>query len=323
MPRVINPPNHFLNSSNNLIVSYDYAHYVAPAGNPTRAQRVMQMLTDQPRFTVADFAQMQADSFCTPGARMAQRVRSVQPRTELGCQARDLLVSWDGNHRPESSAGAVYETMLWKLFEATLGRIRDWMPDPKLSDEALRPFMGAVLGMIETNDRELLAHESFPFESWDVPLAEALDSAADHLQQVLGGDPAKWTWGALHYANFRHGIGREEPAASLLNVGRFPVGGSGETVNNTAHGGGPAFRAINIATYRQIIDLADVNNSLFIIPPGNSGHVASPHYADHLEDYLAVRYRPLLWEWSRIEAEAESEQTLTPKPTDPDPDSSS
>jgi len=67
-----------------------------------------------------------------------------------------------------------------------------------------------------------------------------------------------------------------------------------------------------VATYRQIIDLADVNNSVFIIPPGQSGHVAGPHYADHLEDYFAIRYRPLLWDWPRIEAEAESEQKLTP-----------
>ena len=312
MPHVVNPPSHFINTSNNLIVPYDFPHYVAPAGNPTRAQRVMQMVTGQTGFAVEDFVRMQGDNFNIPGALMAQRVRPVQPHTELGRQARDILAGWDGYHQPGNAAGAVYETMRWKLFEAILGRIRTWMPDPKPSAEALRSYMTAVLDMIETDDRELLVHEALPYDDWDVPLAEALDAAAEHLTQVLGSNPAEWTWGGLHYVNFRHGIGREEPAASLLNAGRFTAGGSGETVNNTGHGGGPSFGANTVATYRQIIDLADVNNSLFIIPPGQSGHVASPHYADHLEDYLAVRYRPLLWDWKRIEAEAESEQKLTP-----------
>jgi penicillin amidase len=312
MPRVVNPPSHFINTSNNLIVPYGFHHYVAPAGNPTRAQRVIQMLTGQTRFAIGDFAKMQSDNFSIPGAHMAQRVKSVQPQTELGKQARDILAGWDGYHHAENAAGAVYETMRWKLFNATLGRIRDWMPDPKPSIGTLQPYMTAILGMIEIGDRDLLALEALPFDDWDVPLAEALDAAAEHLQQTLGDDPAKWTWGGLHSINFRHGIGREEPEASLLNAGRFPAGGSGDTVNNTAHGGGPSFGANTVATYRQIIDLADVNNSVFIIPPGQSGHVAGPHYADHLEDYFAIRYRPLLWDWPRIEAEAESEQKLTP-----------
>ncbi|PKB82533.1 MAG: hypothetical protein BZY88_04130 [SAR202 cluster bacterium Io17-Chloro-G9] len=312
MPRVVNPHSHFINTSNNLIVPYNFPHYVAPAGNPTRAERVVQMLKGQTRFAIDDFARMQADNFNIPGAYMAKRVRSVEPESELGRQARDILAGWDGYHQPENAAGAVYETLRWKLFDATLGRLRAWMPEHKPSAESLRSYMTAVLGMIQSDDRELLSHEALPFDDWNVPLAEALDAAAEHLDQVLGSDPAKWTWGGLHYVNFRHGIGREEPEASLLNAGRFASGGSGETVNNTGHGGGPSFGANTVATYRQIIDLADVNNSVFIIPPGQSGHVASPHYADHLEDYLAVRYRPLLWDWARIEAEAESEQKLTP-----------
>ena len=72
----------------------------------------------------------------------------------------------------------------------------------------------------------------------------------------------------------------------------------------------PVVNNTSIVTYRQIIDLSDFNKSLFIVPPGQSGHVGSPHYNDLLEDYLAVRYRPLTWDWSSIEAEAE--QTLEP-----------
>ena len=166
--------------------------------------------------------------------------------------------------------------------------------------------------MIETDDKELLTKGQFPFDAWDIPMTEALDAAGQHLREKLGDDPSGWTWSALHAINFRHGIGRDEPAASLLNAGVFPAGGSGDTVNAAGHPGGASFNAGSIVTYRQIIDLSDFDKSLFIVPPGQSGHVGSPHYNDLLEDYLAVRYRPLLWDWDSIAAEAESEQTLEP-----------
>ena len=310
MPRAVNPPNHFINTANNLIVSYNFTHYVAPAGRPFRAQRVVQMLSERDRFTVDVFAEMQADNLNIPGVRMAKRIRSVRPYTELGRRARDILAGWDGYHHPDSAGGAVYEALIWKLHEHTLGRLRTSMTHPRPSDETLKTYMPAVLGLIETNDVELLSHEAFAFDTWEAVLAQALDSAAEHLLQTLGSDPTQWIWEALHSINFRHGIGREEPAASLLNAGTFSVGGSGDTVNNTGHQGGPSFAANTVVTYRQIIDLGDFSNSLFILPPGQSGHVASSHYADMLEDYLKMRYRPLLWDWNRIQAESESEQTL-------------
>lgn len=314
MPRVLNPSHHFLNSSNNLIVSYEFPHYVAPAGSPYRAQRVAQMLREQKSITAATFAKMHGDYHNIPGLRLAQRARSARPATELGRQAQEVLANWDGNHNRDSAGGAAYEVLLWKLYDATLGRLRQWMPDPKPGEEAFRSHMEGLVGLILKDDRALLAHEAFPFDNWDAPLAEALDAAAAHLSQELGPDTSKWKWGALHQIAFRHGIGRQEPVASLLNPGTFPAGGSGATVNAASHGGGRSFAANSIPTYRQILDLADWDQSQFIIPPGQSGHVASPHYADLLEEYLNVRYRPLLWSWQRIQEQAESEQTLEPRP---------
>lgn len=314
MPREVNPPNHFVSNSNNLIVSHEYPHYVTVHRSFSRAQRVVRMLSERQPFTPEKFAHMHADRFNIPGHRLAQRIASLKPSTKLGQQARDILAAWDGYHERESVGAAVYEVLLWKLYEATLGRLRAWMSDPKPSDDTLKSFLPAVLGLIQRDDRQLLAHDAFPFNDWDAPLTQALDSAAEHLREKLDADPSRWAWGDLHTISFRHGIGREEPVASLLNAGNVPSGGSGDTVNAANHPGGPSFNATSVVTYRQIIDLGDLNNSVFIIPPGQSGHVASPHYADLLEDYLAVRYRPLLWDWQRIAADVESEQMLQPAP---------
>ncbi|MBI2171743.1 MAG: penicillin acylase family protein [Chloroflexi bacterium] len=313
MPRAVNPPSHFVNTSNNLIAGYGFPHYIAPAGAPYRAMRVREMLTDGTPATPEKFGRMHADNLSIPGARMAQRIRRVQPATPLGRQALELLAAWDGFHRLDAAGGAVYEVLRWKLYQLTLGTVRTLLPDPKPGDDSLHVYLAAIEALAIADDNELLTHQAFPLKSWDAILATALDAAAEHLSKTLGFDSSQWAWGRLHSINMRHGIGREEPAASLLNAGDFPFGGSGDTVNNAGHEGGPSFSATSIPTYRQIIDLADLNNSLFIIPPGNSGLPASPHYADHMPDYLNVRYRPLLWDWRRIEAEKETEQRLEPQ----------
>ncbi|MEE8442451.1 MAG: penicillin acylase family protein, partial [Dehalococcoidia bacterium] len=147
MPRVLNPPGHFLNTSNNLIVSYGFPHYVAPAGAPFRAQRVVQMLSGETRFTIASFARMHADNLNIPGTRMAERIRSVQPSTDAGRTARDILAQWNGHQDRDSAGAAVYETLRWKLYESTLGRLRSLLPDPKPGHDSMRVHMFAILGM--------------------------------------------------------------------------------------------------------------------------------------------------------------------------------
>jgi len=107
-------------------------------------------------------------------------------------------------------------------------------------------------------------------------------------------------------------LGRSEREAALFTLGRFPVGGDMSTVFNTGHAAGLDFRAELIPVYRQIVDLADVRRSLFILPTGQCGHVASPHYGDLTDDFLNLRYRPLLWDQQDIEANAEGHLTLTP-----------
>ena len=313
MPQIVNPPNHFINTSNNLIVSFDYPHYIAPAGGPYRAQRVIQMLTDGTPANIEKFAKMHADNYNIPGARMAGRIKLVQPATDHGKTAHTILASWDGFHARDAAGGAVYEVLRWKIYDLTLGKLREALPDPKPNPESLRVHLIGIEAMAIANDDELLTHGAFNHNNWNDLLADALDATAQHLVETLGHDPAAWTWGGLHSLNFRHGIGREEPAASVLNTGRFPFGGSGDTVNNAGHPGGASFGATSSPSYRQIIDLGNFSNSVFIIPPGNSGLPASPHYMDHLDDYLSVKYRPLLWDWNRIEEESETEQTLEPE----------
>jgi penicillin amidase len=47
---------------------------------------------------------------------------------------------------------------------------------------------------------------------------------------------------------------------------------------------------------RRIIDLGDVNNSVSILPTGQSGVMQSKHYADQAENYVKGFWRPQLFD---------------------------
>ncbi|RME43540.1 MAG: hypothetical protein D6791_15185, partial [Chloroflexi bacterium] len=63
-----------------------------------------------------------------------------------------------------------------------------------------------------------------------------------------------------------------------------------------------------------IVDLAGLERSVAVCPPGQSGHPGSPHYADQLPDWLAGRHRPMLWQREGIGASAEGVLTLRRAP---------
>jgi len=60
-----------------------------------------------------------------------------------------------------------------------------------------------------------------------------------------------------------------------------------------------------------IVDFADVNKAVWVLPPGQSGHPGSHHYSDGIKPWQNVKYYPMLWDWEHIRASQEGELQLT------------
>ena len=67
------------------------------------------------------------------------------------------------------------------------------------------------------------------------------------------------------------------------------------------------------AAYRQVIDLADFDRSVFQLPTGNSGIPGHARYDDSAAEYLAGEFRPLPYSRTAIELETEHVLRLTPE----------
>ena len=131
----------------------------------------------------------------------------------------------------------------------------------------------------------------------------ALKDALPEMKLRYGGEPPNWmgrpTWGDLHKAVHVH-----RPFGSFPFIGPFfnreiEMDGGPFTLlraDNRMASVRP-YAAIHGAGYRGIYDLADPDQSRYIISTGQSGNVFSPHYDDLLElwakgEYLAIPTDP-------------------------------
>jgi penicillin amidase len=55
---------------------------------------------------------------------------------------------------------------------------------------------------------------------------------------------------------------------------------------------------------RILIDLADIENSLSVLPTGQSGHLMSPHYQDQAGLYNSGKFRPQHMDKDKIIAQS-------------------
>jgi penicillin amidase len=140
----------------------------------------------------------------------------------------------------------------------------------------------------------------------DRRLRGAVERACAILRARCGNDERRWTLGSVQRVDLRHPLGDVPGLGRLFSIGARGFGGDGNTV---VQGGAVPWNEVGHVTvapgYRQVIDLADWDRSLFMLPTGNSGIPGHPRYDDCTAEYLAGRYRPLLFSRAAVDRAAQ------------------
>ena len=148
---------------------------------------------------------------------------------------------------------------------------------------------------------------------WSEAMEDSLASATTDLRRRLGNEVSHWQWGRLHTPRFRHPLGQLPGLSRLFDRGPIPVGGDSNTVYATAYPPYHGYDQISFTPcWRQIIDLADFNCSLAVLPSGQSGHPGSRHYSDMIGMWQRVEYHPMLWDRQAVERAARARLILAP-----------
>jgi len=301
LPRSINPAKGYFATANEMNI---------PAGHPalehklgfewaewSRTRRIHEVLDAQPKHTIEQSMQLQADVLSVPARRLGRLIVSMSAGAGDIGRALDLLRSWDHRLSRDSAAAALSEVWWSKHLRPALLEVL--APDP-----AVRAVL--VPGDTETL-LEMLERRRVPDQ--DATLARTLGAAMADCRARLGADPAQWSWGKLHHGYFEHTLATV--AKGFPDVGQLPMGGSSQTPMNAGYRLSD-FRVTSGASFRMVIDVGNWDNSRCINAPGQSGDPRSPHYADLAPLWAVGECVPMLYSKAAIDNAADLRIILTP-----------
>jgi penicillin amidase len=297
-PTALNPSWNYVYSSNNqteAVDGYLYPGYYLPKD---RAQRIEGLLTPKSDWTSKDVEKMILDNTSTNAAKNAKVIVSSLNTNDFSSIEKDVvnsLVKWDGENELTTIQSTIYNKLIYRYLENTF------------QDELGKDKFSALLSthVVKQMIEPQLANETSVW--WDNSktkdkketrkeiLTKSFKETVSELEKQLGKDISKWTWNRVHTMEHMHPIGKIELLAPFFNVGKFEVAGSNEVINNLMFG----FQSNGIyevkagPSTRRIIDFSDVENSVSILPTGNSGNPMSKHYNDQAEMYNQGKFRKM------------------------------
>jgi len=315
LPHSYNPETHWIASANNKIADDDYPHFLSSEwADGFRQQRIVEMLEAKEKHSTADFEAMQVDQLSLAAKELVPLVVELKPQDEWCKRAITFLKAWDYRLAPDSVAACVYEVFfshfVRRALQEKLGSWSDFFLGKGV--HALRPhtlfFLASHSWLMEKmRERpewfEGKTHSTGSGQAWSQAMEESLESAVEELRSRLGDEVSRWQWGRLHKQRFGHMLGQVRGVDRIFNRGPVPMGGDANTVWQAAYAPYHGYDVNSFtASWRQIIDLADFNNSRATLPSGQSGHPGSRHYADMTAMWRRGEYHPMLWDREAVEA---------------------
>jgi penicillin amidase len=310
LPRQFNPKTGFYATANNKVINDDYRFRIGYSWSaPYRVDRINQVLGEtskQRKLTVQDSAALQSDVTSLAAKQFLAVFHSAAfaERAELNPPV-ELLWTWNATLSRDSAAGAIYEALQRKLRPAVAQLLVRLPDNPALQSRVAAQFpFTRMLDALSHPDESTFG--SNPVEKRNQLIRTSL---YDALVNTGVKDPAEersWQWGQMHTITFRHSLATQLPFA---NLGPIPRPGDGTTVNATS---GTGFTQTSGASYREIFDLSNWDNSLVVNTPGQSGQPLSPHYSDLLPLWDAGQYFPLAYSREAVEKVTTDKLILQP-----------
>ena len=308
-PAAVNPSWNYVYTSNNQPESIDgylYPGYYLPKD---RALRIDGLLSPKSDWTKEDVSKMIVDNTSATAQNIVANLTAVLTMSKMSTnekRALTILKEWTGENDLNDVAPTVFNKWLyWYLkdtFEDEFGKdnftillnthiIKQTIEAQ--SQNANSPWWDNIT----TKDRN---------ETQKEILTQSFKEAITSLEKQLGKDIGKWQWAKVHKVTFQHPIGKVKLFSKFFNVGSYSIAGTNEVINNQLFiytddaeintKGGPSAR--------RIIDFSDIENSLSVIPTGQSGNPMSKHYDDQSELFVSGKFRKMMMNKKEIEAVA-------------------
>lgn len=305
-PVLVDPGDGLIATANSFLPVAQPAWFEGDFDTPFRMDRIRELLSARSDWSVGALSRVQSD-VVSHWSKLVVAKLGTDFEGDAGRAAR-TLAGWDG------AMSATGPAALFALVERELLRA-------VFEDEAKQaglPRFGTRWRLLRALEGEIspawfddVATE--PVEDRRETLAGALEAGWREGVARWGERVESWPYASIHTLTLDHALGSAPLIGRWFQRGPFELPGSATTV--LALHGPWVDGAIDISygpSMRFVTDAADPESTVAVIPGGQSGHPADPHYADQLPLWLAGEARPLAWGAEAIERATVERLALVP-----------
>ncbi|AUC14036.1 penicillin acylase family protein [Tenacibaculum sp. SZ-18] len=315
-PKAINPDWNYVYSANQQIDTVRGKLYPGYYQPQDRAKRIVDILESRDKFSKEDMKAMIFDITSSTASTIIKDmlvdvdVNNLSPSEK---KAYELVSKWDGSYKMNSIEATIYNRLLFEFYKATY------------QDELGKSFN---MFINTQTAKKILAEQVKRKESfwWDNLKTKNIESRSDivnavfkntisFLQNQLGENVDNWTWNRVFSVEHEHAIGKAGGILrKIFNVGPFETVGGNEVLNNQIFNLDSTgyYKVKSGPSTRRVVDFSDIENSVAVLPTGQSGNVFSPYYKNQASKYVNGEFVKMKLNQEEIE-QSKNKLILLPK----------
>lgn len=305
-PQAINPKWNFVYSANNQPEAINGNLYPGYYISEDRAKRIVDLLKPKNDFTKEDMQKMINDvqsSVIPDLIPIITKDISKVNLSENEKEAIKILQEWNGDFKMDLVAPTIYTKFLWLFVENTFV--------DELGEEGLEQFLETHVYKRQIA-KQIRSRKSVWWddirtknikEDRQEIFTKSFHKTISALEDQFGDDIDEWKWNKAVSVTYKHVFDKVAVLRNFFNVGPFKTDGTNEVLNNQgfAINKSGLYKINHGPSTRRIIDFSDVENSIAILPTGQSGNVFSKHYKDQAQKYLKGEFEKMLLNKEEIE----------------------
>ncbi|PQJ21129.1 penicillin acylase family protein [Tenacibaculum sp. SG-28] len=316
-PQAVNPSWNYVYSANNQpdsIAGMLYPGYYLPED---RALRIETLLDAKNDFTIEDVAKMIYDVTSATAPEIIRNMLASLDTSKLtpsGKKAHTILKNWNGFFGKDEVGPVLYNRLWFEFIKSTfqdeMGEAFPQFVNTPLEEKVLSSQVKKNASIwwddIRTSDKK---------ETKQDIVTRSFTNAIAFLQGQLGANVEDWKWKRVASVEYEHPIGKAGGVLrKIFNVGPFETIGGDQVINNQIYkiDSTGVYKILAGPSSRRVIDFSDVENSIGILPTGQSGNVFSPYYKDQVQKYLNGEFNTMYLKQEEIQ-KSENILLLTPK----------
>jgi penicillin amidase len=316
-PQAENPAWNYVYSANNqpdTIANILYPGYYLPED---RAKRIVTLLEAKNNWNKESSSAMINDvtsSVAPDNIKEIAKTINYNSLTKNQQRALDILQLWDGSNTVDQIAPTIYNKLIYvylkntfkdEMGETIFGQILNTHLMKRVIADQLKKENSIWWDNVTTTDKTELKQDI---------LNQSFIESVSALEEQLGADIKTWNWGKVHTLEHQHPLGTVDALKSYFNVGPFPMKGAREVIDNRGYlyDDSGEYKITAGPSTRRIIDFSDIENSISILPTGQSGNPFSEHYKDQVEMYNNGEFRKMKMNKDEI-IKSSTKLTILPK----------